>query len=264
MLLKNKIAVIYGGAGAIGATVARTFAREGAKVFLAGRTKAKLEKVVNEITETGGKAEMAIVDALNEEELDRHLQSIVKKEGRIDISFNATGISHKGLQGISLLDLSPEAYMQPIAMYLRSNFLTAKMAGKHMLPHRAGVILVATATAGRVPFPHAGGIAPTWAAMEALSRGFAIELGTNGIRCVCIRAEGMPESPLVQEVMELHRQAGDMTDSKDFLDLLADFSMLKKLPTLQEFANMAAFMASDSASCTTAAVINVSGGRISD
>jgi NAD(P)-dependent dehydrogenase (short-subunit alcohol dehydrogenase family) len=100
--------------------------------------------------------------------------------------------------------------------------------------------------------------------MEALSRGFAIELGANGIRCVCIRAEGMPETPLLKEVIELHRSAGDKTDTKDFLDILADSSMLKKLPTLQEFANMAAFMASDGASCTTAAVINVSGGRIAD
>ena len=64
MLLQNKNAVIYGGGGAIGGAVALAFAREGAKVFLAGRTLAKLEKVAREISAAGGAAETAQVDAL--------------------------------------------------------------------------------------------------------------------------------------------------------------------------------------------------------
>ena len=263
MLLKNKIAVIYGGAGAIGSAVAHAFAQEGAKVFLAGRTKTTLEKVRNEITKAGGIAEVAVVDALDEIAIDKHLQDIVNKEGRIDISFNATGISHKGVQGIPLLELSPEGYLLPITTYLRSNFITAKVSSKYMTLHHSGVILTATATAGYIPFPNAGGISPTWAAMEALSRGFAVEMGPKGIRVVCLRSEGMPETPLVKEVTELFREAAK-TPVEDLQKQLADNNMLRKLPTVKEFANMAAFMASDKASSTTAAVINLSCGRIAD
>jgi 3-oxoacyl-[acyl-carrier protein] reductase len=66
MLLRDKNAVIYGGGGAIGGAVARAFAREGAKVFLAGRTLAKLEAVAREISAAGGRAETAELDALDE------------------------------------------------------------------------------------------------------------------------------------------------------------------------------------------------------
>jgi len=66
MLLENKNAVIYGGGGSIGGAVARAFAREGAKVFLAGRTLATIDAVAEEISASGGVAETAQVDALDE------------------------------------------------------------------------------------------------------------------------------------------------------------------------------------------------------
>ena len=72
MLLQNKNAVIYGGGGAIGGAVARAFAREGAKVFLASRTLAKLDAVAREISATGGGAETAQVDALDEQSVEKH------------------------------------------------------------------------------------------------------------------------------------------------------------------------------------------------
>ena len=66
MLLEGKNAVIYGGGGAIGGAAARAFAREGARVFLAGRTRASLDKVAADIRDAGGTAETAQVDATDE------------------------------------------------------------------------------------------------------------------------------------------------------------------------------------------------------
>jgi 3-oxoacyl-[acyl-carrier protein] reductase len=66
MLLENKTAIVYGGSGSVGGAVARAFAREGATVFLAGRTLATLEEVAEEIRAAGGEAETAQVDALDE------------------------------------------------------------------------------------------------------------------------------------------------------------------------------------------------------
>jgi NAD(P)-dependent dehydrogenase (short-subunit alcohol dehydrogenase family) len=91
-MLKNKVAVIYGAGGGIGSAVARAFANEGAKVFLTGLHGAAVEAVAKGIVAAGGSAEAAEVDALDEQAIDRHLQSVIDKAGRIDISFNAIAI----------------------------------------------------------------------------------------------------------------------------------------------------------------------------
>jgi NAD(P)-dependent dehydrogenase (short-subunit alcohol dehydrogenase family) len=92
MMLKDKVVVIYGGGGAIGGSVARAFAREGAKLFLTGRRRAPVEVVAKEIVSAGGFAKSAEVDVLDEQAVDKHLQSVIDEAGRLDIAFNAVGI----------------------------------------------------------------------------------------------------------------------------------------------------------------------------
>jgi NADP-dependent 3-hydroxy acid dehydrogenase YdfG len=77
MLLENKNAVIYGAAGAVGSAIARTFARGGAHVHLAGRTRKTLEAVADEITKAGGRATVGVVDALDEQSVRRHAAEVV-------------------------------------------------------------------------------------------------------------------------------------------------------------------------------------------
>src|SRR5580692_12464736 len=145
MLLKNKVAVIYGSGGAIGGAVACAFASEGAKVFLAGRKRAPLEAVAKEIQSAGGSVEAAEVDALNEQAIDKHLQSVIDKAGRVDISFNAVGIANtKGL-GIPLVELDAEKFSQLITAYATSYFLTARLAARRMIANKSGVIMTVTA-----------------------------------------------------------------------------------------------------------------------
>jgi NADP-dependent 3-hydroxy acid dehydrogenase YdfG len=73
MMLENKTAVIYAAGGAIGGAVARTFAREGARLFLTGRDVAKVDAVAEEIVAAGAAAETAQVDALDEKAVEEHL-----------------------------------------------------------------------------------------------------------------------------------------------------------------------------------------------
>src|SRR5258708_35857497 len=79
MLLKNKVAVIYGAGGAIGSAVARAFGREGARLFLTGRLQAPVEALAKDIVSAGGSAGAAAVDALDELAVDKHLQSVIDK-----------------------------------------------------------------------------------------------------------------------------------------------------------------------------------------
>src|SRR5437588_11988519 len=88
MLLENKVAVIYGAGGPIGGAVARAFAREGARVFLAGRMLAKLDTVANEIRSMGGTASTIVVDATDEQAVDSCVDAVVEQVGSLDISFN--------------------------------------------------------------------------------------------------------------------------------------------------------------------------------
>ncbi len=104
MLLENKNAVIYGAGGAIGGAVARAFAREGARVFLAGRTLGRLEEVAEQIRSAGGAAETAEVDALDEKAVDEHADAVAAGAGGIDIALNAIGFLH--VQGTPLAELS--------------------------------------------------------------------------------------------------------------------------------------------------------------
>lgn len=123
MLLDNKNAVIYGGAGSIGGAVARAFAREGARVFLAGRT-AKLEAVAEEIRSAGGAAETAQVDALDEHAVDEHANAVAADAGSINISFNL--ITHPHTHGIPLVDMAVDDFMAPVDTAARTTFITAR------------------------------------------------------------------------------------------------------------------------------------------
>ena len=139
MLLKDKNAVIYGGGGSIGGAVARAFAREGANVFLAGRTRAKLEEVADEIRSSGGVAETAQVDALDEKAVDEHADAVAGSAGGIDISFNL--ISHGDVHGTPMVEMDLEDYARPVVTAVRTTFLTWRAAARHMIRQGSGVIL---------------------------------------------------------------------------------------------------------------------------
>jgi 3-oxoacyl-[acyl-carrier protein] reductase len=139
MLLEDKNAVIYGGGGSIGGAVGRAFAREGARVFLAGRTLTRLEEVAEEIRSTGGIAETAQVDALDEKALDEHADAVAASAGGIDISFNL--ISHGDVHGTHMADMDLEDYARPVVTAVRTTFLTWRAAARHMIRQGSGVIL---------------------------------------------------------------------------------------------------------------------------
>jgi NAD(P)-dependent dehydrogenase (short-subunit alcohol dehydrogenase family) len=132
-MLTNKNAVIYEAGGAIGGAVPRAFAREGARVFLTGRSLNKVDEVANEIISGGGKAESAEVDALDEQAVDKHLQSVIDEAGRVDISFNAVGIPGTKILGVPLVELDVEQFSLPITTYATSYFLIARMAARRMV-----------------------------------------------------------------------------------------------------------------------------------
>ena len=263
MMLRDKVAVIYGAGGAIGSAVARAFAPEGAELFLTGRHLAPVEAVAKDVVSAGGSAEAAEVDAVDEQAVDKHLQSVTDKAGRVDISFNAVGIPNTKILGVPLVELDVEQFSLPIATYTRSYFLTARLAARRMVANRSGVIMTVTSIPSRTGIPLVGGGGPAMAAVEALTRDLSAELAPHGIRVVGLRPQGMPETGRIKESFELYAKASGMT-WEQFHELGASRTHTRRLSTLAEMANVAVFMASDQASGMTGTVVNLSMGSLDD
>jgi NAD(P)-dependent dehydrogenase (short-subunit alcohol dehydrogenase family) len=264
MMLKDKVAVIYGAGGAVGGAVARAFAREGAKLFLTGRRRVPVETVAKDIVSAGGSAEAAEVDALDEQAVDKHLQSVIDKAGRVDISFNAVGIPDAKIVGVPLVELDVEQFSLPITAYATSYFLTARLAARQMIPNKSGVIMTITAVPSRTGTPLNGGYGPAQAAKEALTRELSAELAPQGIRVVGLRPYGIPEAGSLKEVFDAKANGLSEMTWEQWQELIASRNHARRLMTLEEMANMAVFMASDQASGMTGTTVNLTMGSLDD
>ena len=265
MLLQNKNAVVYGGSGAIGGAVARAIAREGARVFLVGRTRAKHDKVAHEIKAAGGRVETAEVDALNEHAVAQHADAVAAKAGGIHIALNAVGIFH--IQGTPFAELSLHDYEQPISAYTRTNFITAQAVARHMIQQNSGVILTLSTPGSRISGQGFIGYGTTCGAIEAFSRILAGELGAHGIRVICLRPDIIPEALATSHTREVFsgfaRRSG-MTVEAMLAARANTSTLLKRFPTLKGVADYAAFVASDRASAMTGAIANLTCGSLVD
>ena len=254
MLLENKTAVIYGGGGSIGGAVARAFAREGARVFLAGRTPATLEAVAGEIRSAGGSAESAQVDALDERAVDEHADAVAADAGGIDISFNV--IAHPYTHGTALVEMAVDDFLAPVQTAARTTFLTARAAARHMIPRRSGVILAFGGPgdrSGPTRDYYLGGTQVAFDAIETIRRQLAAELGPHGIRVITLASGGVPET--LPEGFEGRAKIVEMIERQ---------TLLGRAATLEDIGNAAAFAASEWARSMTAAIVNVSCGALVD
>jgi 3-oxoacyl-[acyl-carrier protein] reductase len=255
VLLENKNAVIYGGGGSIGGAVARAFAREGARVILAGRTPARLEAVADDIRSAGGAAETAEVDALDENAVDEHADAVVADAGGIDISFNV--ITHGHTQGMPLAEMAVDDFMAPVETAARTTFLTARAAARHMIPRRSGVILAfggPSDRSGPMRDYYLGGTqVAVDAIVAAIRRQLAVQLGPHGVRVVTLASGGVPES--LPEGFEGREKIVEMIERQ---------TLLGRAATLEDVGNAAAFAASDWARSMTAAIVNISSGSLID
>lgn len=252
MLLQDKTAVVYGAAGKIGSAVSRAFANEGAQVFLAGRSAEPLHRLASELG-----AQATTVDACNEADVEAHLDDVMASAGRIDIVVNAVSI-RGDLQGTSLLDMPIADALAPAVAGITANLTTARAAARRMRGNGSGVILTLSSTSSGLSgrdrvFHKTGGFGVGCAAVEALSRSLAGELGPLGIRVVCLRSDALPET-----------WPADEDGIADIRRYMEQGTALGRLPTLAQVADAAVFAASDRASAMTGAILNLTCGSIMD
>ncbi|MEO6548658.1 MAG: SDR family oxidoreductase, partial [Ferruginibacter sp.] len=186
---------------------------------------------------------------------------VIQKAGKVDISFNAIGIPQKGIQGIPLADLSLESFFLPLSTYVKSHFITSKAAVSRMIQQGKGVIVMHTPNASHISPPFVGGMVPAWSAIEALSRSLSVEYGEKGIRSVCLLTTGIPETPLIDEVWQIHGKAHGIT-FEQFHGMMEGATHRKRLTTLAELCNAALFVASDEGTAISGTVFNLTAGMI--
>ena len=256
--LENRTAIVYGAGGGIGGGVARAFAEEGARVFLAGRTRASLEAVAADITAAGGAADVAVVDALDERAVEEHVARVVKVSGHVDVSFNL--ISRGDVQQIPLVDMSSEDLLRAVNNGLASNFITARAAARHMIKQGSGVILHLNSGSAKGTMPLMGSTGPADATTETFMRYLAAEVGPSGVRVVGIHTAGVADTLTREKIAKVG--GGDGIDPAVVEQMIASMAMLRRAPKVAQVADTAVFLASDRASGITGTIVNVTCGLL--
>ena len=258
-LLHHKNTIIYGAGGGIGSGVALEFARQGARLFLAGRTREPLRRIADQVTALGAEAEIAVLDALDEAAVERHADAVVQAAGRIDVSINV--VSRGDVQGTPLIELSAEDLMAPVITGLRANFLTARAAARRMARQGSGVILTVTSGSSHGAAPLMGGTGPADAAIESMLRYLAVEAGPQGVRVLGLWTAGVPETFELEHDTNPTRRAlglsGEQIDA-----MIGPRTMLGRAPRLDQVARSIAFLASDGADGITGTTLNVTCGLV--
>lgn len=263
-ILKDKVAVIFGAGGAIGSTVARHFAAEGAVLFLSGRNLSSVKIVGDEIRKTGYPCTESQVNAVKEEEVNQYMENVYQQAGRIDIVFNAIGSRMDGaLQVMPSTETPLEVFLMYLNNMVLSQFLTARVAAKYMSRNKSGSVVLMSATPSRGVAPFLPGASTGHAAVDGLARCLATEWGMMGIRVNAVMSGGMQETPNIQEVLAgMARVAGAPVDA--LKQQVIEKSILRRTTTLKETAQVITFLASDKASSITGAIINASCGEVLD
>ena len=249
MLLEKKIAVIYGAGGPIGGAVAHAFAREGASVYLAGRTAKKLDKVATGIRNDGGIAETAVLDALDEAAVDRFADGVAERAGRLDISMNVIGY---GDVQKPLMEISAADFVRPIETAMRTQFLTTRAAARHMIKEGGGVILH-FGGGGPQTLAGLGGFKVALDAIEGLRRQWALELGKHGIRVVTLRTGGIVDAI-----------PAEFSGKEAIIASIVAGTQLGRAAVLDDVGNVSAWVASDKARTLTSTEVNISCGALVD
>jgi len=257
-LLAGKNAIIYGGGGGIGGGVAGAFAREGARVFLVGRTRERLDAVAKDISSAGGSAEVAVVDALDERAVDEHVRDVVSKAGSVDVSFNL--ISRGDVQGTPLVDMTTDDLLRAVVTGLQSSFITARAAARRMIEQGSGVVLHLNSASGEGAMPGMGSTGPADAATEAFMRYLAAEVGPHGVRVCGIWTAGVAETLSDEQIAAVGGEGAPTAQTVE--QMIAGMAALRRAPRLVDVAEVAAFLASDRAAGMTGTIANVTCGLV--
>jgi NAD(P)-dependent dehydrogenase (short-subunit alcohol dehydrogenase family) len=201
---------------------------------------------------------VAVLDALDEQAVDEHVEDVIAKTGSLDVSFNL--ITRGDVQGTPLVEMDADDLLRAVVTGLRGNFLTARAAARRMIEQGSGVILHLNSASGAAAMPGMGSTGPADAATEAFMRYLAAEVGPHGVRVCGIWTAGVAETLSREALVEV---AGENAPTPEAaVQMIAGMAALRRAPRLADVAEVAAFLASDRAAGMTGSMANVTSGLV--
>lgn len=245
MRLAGKHAFITGAGSGIGQAIAERFAREGALVVAAGRTRESVKDTVQRIGDSGGKALPVGADVSDADAVQSMMDETLGQIGHIDILVNNAG---KALgDGVDVMDVS--TWDADIAVVLRSVFLCSKAILPRMIERKCGVIVNIASVNGLSGLGEEGYSAAK-AGMINLTLNMATRYGPEGIRANSI-SPGTIRTPIWDDVLER---------DPEVLERLSHWYPLGRIGEVEDVANAALFLVSDEAGWITGVNLTVDGG----
>lgn len=245
MLLKDKVAIVTGGARGIGREIALAFAKDGANIALADVNPEVLAATQKEIESLGRSAITGVVDVTKSDQVESFVQKTLDKFGKIDILVNNAGITKDGL----LVRMSESDWDAVIAVNLKGAFNCTKAVSKIMMKQRDGRIVNMASIIGIMGNAGQANYAASKGGLIALTKTVAKELASRNVRANAI-APGFIQTEMTAKLPD------------NVKNEMLKFVPLSKFGTVQDVANLALFLASDNSSYITGQVIQVDGGMV--
>jgi 3-oxoacyl-[acyl-carrier protein] reductase len=243
--LKDKVALVTGGARGIGQAIAMAFAKEGADIVVADVNLEIAQKTASEIESLGRKALALEMDVTNYEKVEEGINKILDKMGKVDILVNNAGITKDNL----LLRMSQADWDAVINVNLKGTFNCIKAVSRPMIKQRSGRIISIASIIGLMGNPGQANYAASKAGIIALTKTVAKELASRNINANAV-APGFIQTEMTAKLPE------------DIKKKMMEAIPLAKLGTPQDVANVCLFLASDESSYITGQIITVDGGMV--
>ena len=242
--LKDRIAIVTGGSGAIGRAICFRLAAMGATVYVGGRSESSSMKVVDEIRQSGLNAEPFVIDVSDEASVEEAFNSIRDNEGKLDILVNCAGGGARDAMA-SLADQDIKIIDEIMASNLRGTILCTRKAAQMMIPQKEGKIVMISSAVGIQGKAKYSEYAAAKSGMIGFMKSVALELGPYDINVNCVSPGFI--------------QRGEYDEKQ--LDYLKKSNAMKKVGSLEDVACAVAFMVSSSAEFITGQNLCVDGGR---
>lgn len=245
--MRQKVAIITGGATGIGKSTALILARQGVKVIITGRREEVGHQAVAEIQAAGGDVAFITADVGNEDDVRKVIEFAVEKYGRLDLAVNNAGISNENKV---IAASEPENFQAMLQTNVFGLYLCMKYEIEQMLKNGGGSIVNLASIAGLNGIPYAGTYAATKHAVVGLTKSGALDYATQNVRINAV-APGAIKTDLIERQIEL----GQYDETS-----ISAMHPMGRMGNPEEIANGIVWLLSDEASFVTGHILNIDGG----